>query len=190
MKHATQGAPPLRPALAILAILVFVGPALSDEPALVVHAEGAYLSYPITEITRIEFVNDTLVVETPGSIDSYPLWTIQKLDFSSIMTAVQSPEVVAALPGILNLFPNQPNPLSTETRIAFRLPEAVHVELKIYEVSGRLVRTLVSGDQEAGSHTAVWDGLDEAGRRVAAGIYFYRLAAPGIKESRRMILLP
>ena len=101
--------------------------------------------------------------------------TIEKIDFCSIITSVESPEVVASLPRILNLFPNQPNPLSSETKIAFRLPEPGHMELKIYGVSGRLVRTLVDGDRTAGLHDAVWDGLDDPGREVTPGVYFYRL---------------
>jgi hypothetical protein len=180
----------VRIALACLAILVLGGPAPADDPVLGIYTDGGNFCYPLAEISRIEFANDTLVVVTTSSTDSYPLGTIQRLDFSSLLTAVQNPEVAAALPRILNLFPNQPNPLSSETKIAFRLPEAGHVELKVYEVSGRLVRTLLNGDQEPGLHSAVWNGLDDAGRRVAAGVYFYKLGAPGIAESRRMILLP
>jgi hypothetical protein len=180
----------VRIALACLAILALGGPATANEPVLGIYTEGGHFCYPLVEISRMEFANDTLVVVASGATDRYPLETIQRLDFSSIITAVQSPEVAAALPKILNLFPNQPNPLSAETKIAFRLPEAGHVELKIYEVSGRLVRTLVSGDQEPGLQSVVWNGLDDAGRRAAAGVYFYKLAAPGISESRRMILLP
>jgi hypothetical protein len=165
------------------------GTALADLPVLAIYSTGGHSCYPITEVQKVQFVDDTLVVVTPGTTDYYPLATIQRIDFSLIVTAVESPEVAASLPKILNLFPNQPNPLSSETKIAFRLPWTGHVELKIYGVSGRLVRTLVSGDRAAGLHSVVWDGLDDAGREAAAGVYFYSLTAPGIEESRQMILL-
>lgn len=174
---------------ALVLLLLSGGGVLADEPVLGIYTDGGHACYPLTEIEHLEFVNDTLVVITTDMTDYHPLATIVKIDFSSILTSVANPEVAASLPKILNLFPNQPNPLSTETKIAFRLPEAGRVDLKIYGVSGRLVRTLVGGDRPAGIHSAVWDGLDDSGRNVAAGVYFYKLTAPGISESRRMVLL-
>jgi flagellar hook assembly protein FlgD len=76
------------------------------------------------------------------------------------------------------------------TRIAFDLPKAGPVELVIYSVNGRLIRRLVKESRVAGRHTASWDGRDDAGEKVGSGIYFYQLTAPGVEESRRMILLP
>lgn len=189
MKRPTPNG--LWPAVAsvLFGTLCMTGVAVADEPVLAIYTTGGYSCYPITEVEKVEFVEDTLVVVTTGTTDDYPLATIEKIDFSTIITSVKDPELAASLPKILNLFPNQPNPLSTETKIAFRLPEAGHVELKIYDVSGRLVRTLVSNDHTAGFHSAVWDGRDGSGREVAPGVYFYKLAAPGIEESRRMILL-
>ena len=55
---------------------------------------------------------------------------------------------------------------------------------------GRLIRTLVNEDREAGPHTVTWNGLDDSGKRVSGGVYFYSLQAPGVNEGRRMILLP
>jgi flagellar hook assembly protein FlgD len=64
------------------------------------------------------------------------------------------------------------------------------VKLGIYGVDGRWIRGLVDDVRGAGPHSVVWDGRDNAGRRVPGGVYFYALTAPGIAESRRMILLP
>jgi flagellar hook assembly protein FlgD len=97
--------------------------------------------------------------------------------------------VPAGLPEVLSLFPNRPNPFSPETTIAFRMAERGRVMLKVYSVSGRLVRDLIDEEVSAGIHDVSWDGCDETGRRAAAGVYFYQLSAPGIEESRRMILL-
>ncbi len=88
------------------------------------------------------------------------------------------------------LFQNRPNPFTPVTKIGFELAQAGRVELAIYSVEGRLIRTLINEDRQAGSHEAIWDGCDAEGKKVASGVYFYKLAAPGIAESRRMILLP
>ena len=98
--------------------------------------------------------------------------------------------ITGALIDAIHLLQNQPNPFSPETRIRFELPQGGEVELGIYSPDGRLVRTLVTGQRAAGRHTVRWDGLDDAQRKVSGGVYFYNLAAPGIEESRRMILLP
>lgn len=189
MRHATQGAPPVRIALACVAVLALAGLALADDPVLGIYTEGGDFFYPVAEISRMEFANDTLIVQTTRAIDTYPLGTIQRIDFSSILTAVQNPETAAALTKILKLFPNQPNPFSPETRIAFQLAEAGAVQLKIYAVNGRLVRTLLEGEQSAGSHRVAWNGRDDAGREVPAGIYFSQLTVAGVTESRKMVLL-
>jgi flagellar hook assembly protein FlgD len=59
----------------------------------------------------------------------------------------------------------------------------------VYDVSGRLVRRLVDGERGAGTEAAVWNGTDESGTRLGAGVYFVRLAGPGLRETRRVILL-
>ena len=56
------------------------------------------------------------------------------------------------------------------------MPDARYTALRIYDLSGRLVRTLVDGEQGAGLHTVVWDGRDSSGKKVAGGVYFYRLS--------------
>jgi hypothetical protein len=84
---------------------------------------------------------------------------------------------------------NFPNPFALDTRIAFALPEAAAVDLRVYNVQGRLVRTLVNERVPAGRHVASWDGTDEAGSRVSSGIYFYRIATEGNRAERKMVLL-
>ena len=104
-------------------------------------------------------------------------------------TGIENPEGVADVLKVLHLFQNQPNPFSPETRIAFELPQEGRTELRIYTVNGRLVRTLMKDTRPAGQYTVCWDGRDAAGESVATGVYFYTLVAPGVQESRKMILL-
>jgi hypothetical protein len=98
-------------------------------------------------------------------------------------------EMIAALPTRTTLYKNAPNPLNPATTIRFDLAHDAHVELRIYNVSGRLVRTLVNGPLERKRHQVVWDGMDNAGVPVSSGIYFYRLETTDFKDTRKMVVL-
>ena len=95
-----------------------------------------------------------------------------------------------ALPRELALRGNYPNPFNPTTVIRYDLPAEARVNLAIYAVSGRLVRTLVDDEMEEGGYRSiVWDGRDGQGRKVASGVYFYRLEANGEALRKKMILL-
>jgi hypothetical protein len=93
------------------------------------------------------------------------------------------------LPLRVQLEPSFPNPFNPETRIAFLLPQPTLVSLRVYAVSGRLVRTLAAGRREAGPHLLLWDGRDDLGRPAPSGTYFLRLAADGIIQTRKLQLV-
>ena len=83
-----------------------------------------------------------------------------------------------------------PNPFNPATTIAYTLPRAATVRLDIYDVSGRRIRNLVDGVSEAaGPHRVIWDGSDDHGRAVPAGVYVYRLEAAGAREARSLVLV-
>jgi hypothetical protein len=92
-------------------------------------------------------------------------------------------------PAATYLAQNYPNPFNPTTRIAFGLSEPGHVSLRIYDVAGRLVRTLAEGNRPAANYAEVWDGKDTSGRAVASGIYFCRLDAGSFSQTKKMILL-
>jgi flagellar hook assembly protein FlgD len=75
------------------------------------------------------------------------------------------------------------------TKIAYHVPRESEVTIRIYDVSGRVVRTLVDGVVEAGRHAAVWNGRNDAGESVGSGVYFCTMEAPDFHESRKMTLL-
>jgi len=88
----------------------------------------------------------------------------------------------------LVLFNNYPNPFNPTTRIAFSVPEACHVSLKVYDVTGREIAVLIDDYMNEGRHEVSWNGKDKAGRNVTSGVYFYRLKA-GVKMlTKKMIL--
>ncbi len=88
-----------------------------------------------------------------------------------------------------SLSPNVPNPFNPSTRIAYSLAAAGTVRLAVYSLDGRLVRTLVTGEQAAGPHDVTWDGCDADGRAVASGTYVCRIEAGSYVESRKMMLM-
>ncbi|MCK4510881.1 T9SS type A sorting domain-containing protein, partial [bacterium] len=83
-----------------------------------------------------------------------------------------------------------PNPFNPVTRIAYSVKDAGPVTISVYNVAGRIVRTLLDTEVEAGAKGfVVWNGANDGGERCASGVYFYRIAAPGFMESRKMIML-
>lgn len=87
------------------------------------------------------------------------------------------------------LGPVYPNPFGPRTTITFTLPEEDIVELSVYDVSGRRVRSLFRGPATAGDHIAAWDGRNDSGLPVASGIYLVRLRTGRVVETRRLSLL-
>jgi len=83
---------------------------------------------------------------------------------------------------------NAPNPMHERTSIRFQIPQATYVSLKIYDTSGRLVRTLVNETKQPGDYTVSWDGKDTSGKRVAHGVYLYEIKA-GKYESHKKIIV-
>ncbi|MBI4726318.1 S8 family serine peptidase [candidate division TA06 bacterium] len=87
-------------------------------------------------------------------------------------------------PKVLALLQNNPNPFKHTTSIFYQLPAETKVSLKVYNVAGQLVRTLVNAKQQAGSYAVKWDGRDGGSRRLAAGVYLYRLSATPINNNK------
>ena len=120
-----------------------------------------------------------------GSLKSY----ISPQDYSRFMTLVKN-EI--EIPNEYTLFQNHPNPFNPDTEIAFRLPEAKHVKMSVYNSMGQVVEVLLDSKLDAGQHVVRWNGVD-----VASGVYFYRLSAGGTSQdngenftaTRRMVLI-
>ena len=94
------------------------------------------------------------------------------------------------LPKEFSLSQNYPNPFNPTTTIVYTIPTAVnHYSLKIYDINGRLVRTIGEGQLGAGRYEVIWDGLTDYGSRAASGIYIYRIVADRFSDTKKMILL-
>ena len=106
--------------------------------------------------------------------------------------ALGGTEVAAAemrAPAETGLRQNYPNPFNPKTTVAFSLREAGTVNLSVYDVHGRLVRTLVDESRGRGEYAVVWEGRDDSGSAVASGIYYCRLVTEAMVETRKMVLL-
>ncbi len=106
--------------------------------------------------------------------------------------AVSDPTAIGDVPQYEStLAQNYPNPFNPTTTVRYSVGERGHVSLRIYNVAGQLVRTLVNEEKtpRGEGFTVVWDGRDNAGQFVSSGIYFYRLATPTFTDTKKMVML-
>ena len=109
----------------------------------------------------------------------------------TVSIQLTSPDLLA--PARFSLLPNYPNPFNPETWIPYQLPEGVDVTVKIYSVSGHLIRALNLGHKPAGFYThkpkaAYWDGKNEVGEQVSSGVYFYTIQAGEFTATKKMVV--
>ncbi len=126
-----------------------------------------------------------------GTVSSYS----QPASFStSAVTAVEESENI---PTQFELSQNYPNPFNPTTKISYALPQNAFVNIKVYDMLGREVKSLVNNEMLAGNHSIEWNGLDNSGNKVASGAYIYRIAAgnpssgsgQGFISTKKMVLL-
>ncbi len=94
------------------------------------------------------------------------------------------------VPDQFALYQNSPNPFNPSTVIRYDVPSGgANVSLRIFDVNGRLVKTLVSESLSPGEKSVTWHGDDNSGNRVASGVYFYSIETPGFRETRKLVLM-
>jgi len=132
------------------------------------------------------------LVDMDDNGDTVPgIWW--SMDPAPAQTAVEEASE-GSLPADFALEPNYPNPFNASTQIRYSLPLAQEVELSVFDLLGRKVRTLTQGPQRAGWHVAQWDGRDESGRPAASGTYVYTLrgsdsqSAAYVRSGKMMLL--
>jgi hypothetical protein len=105
-----------------------------------------------------------------------------------IQTGVDDEEKgTETLPNAFRLYPNYPSPFNPMTTIRYDISRPVHVRLSVFNTAGQEIAVLVDRFQSAGSYSAVWQGRDDTGRSVAAGMYLYRLEAGEFRETRKLL---
>jgi hypothetical protein len=96
---------------------------------------------------------------------------------------------IIAIPDEFALHQNYPNPFNPTTMINYDMPENGKIKMVIYDLMGREVTTLINNEQNAGYHNILWNGLNQGGRAVSAGIYFCRLSGNNYNQTIKMLLL-
>jgi len=145
----------------------------------------AGITPPAGAITGLEWYQRDLGMVAVADVDAAS-GTLQGFYRLSSMSAAVAPP---APPLVSGLRPPAPNPTRGAMSVCYALAQAGRVQLDVYDVSGRLVRRLVDGEHRAGVETVVWNGTDRSGAKPGAGVYFVRLVGPGVRETRRVILL-
>ena len=115
-----------------------------------------------------------------------------KMDCTPCHGDPHAPQSVETLPGTSSTFKlsqNYPNPFNPSTKIQFAVPQTEKVRLEVFDIQGRLVRTLVDHElYNKGNYEVMWNGLDNKGSRVASGVYFAKMHAGQFAQTKKMIL--
>lgn len=117
-------------------------------------------------------------------------YKLESVSVNGLVIEEKIVEVSVPIPDQYVLFDNYPNPFNPTTNIKFQLPEAQRIRLAVYDLNGSLVRTLANDMlYSSGEHIVSWDATDNAGNRVATGIYLYRFQAGKFTKTGKMILV-
>jgi len=114
--------------------------------------------------------------------------------YKELFLVTETESVQNIIPESFSLKQNYPNPFNPTTRIEFSLPVAADVELRIYNILGQQVASLINDQRPAGNHSVLWNANDSNGMKLSSGIYFYMLKASGFdgnefQEIKKMVLL-
>ena len=96
---------------------------------------------------------------------------------------------LSSIPAEFTLLQNYPNPFNPETTIQFGLPHESKVVLKIYNLIGQEIKTLVNENRKAGFHKITWQGDNNFGQRVSSGVYLYKLYSGNFVEIKKMVVI-
>ncbi len=110
-------------------------------------------------------------------------WAFDNLQIQMLATPAPS------APSKLQLSQNMPNPFNPKTEISYNLPVHQRVSIQVYDLRGRLVRTLVDEEQSGGAHTVTWNGRDNNGSQAASGVYLYQMVAGDQVLQKKMLLV-
>lgn len=167
--------------------------------AMSTDAGDTWIDFKVSETSFIPeswmfFGDYTNVAASQGKV--YPIWMRMDDGVLSVWTAlVDIPPSTAVGGGTgpatdrLKLGQNYPNPFNPRTRIEFVLPVAARATLKVYDLGGALVATLLDRPFEPGPHLVEWNGRDEHGQRVSSGVYLYELETGEQSVTRKMTLV-
>lgn len=136
---------------------------------------------------------DSIIIRWPGP--DYTVDVLRSVAADQLLTIAEGQTIVTGLgddplpSSGFSLNQNYPNPFNPSTRIRFSLFASGVADLQVFDLRGRLVKTLLRGNLNPGDHEISWDGRDDEGRPASGGIYFYRLKFSGRELTRKMLLI-
>lgn len=151
---------------------------------------GCYYSADLSGIATFDSAGIDLKLEFQDMSGNSIQWTLEPafaVGNFGINTMVES--IDSEIPLTFALYPNYPNPFNPSTNICFDLPHTEKVSIKIYDILGREVRTLVNKTFKTGKYKLNWDGKNKYSQHAASGVYIYRIEAGKYKKSRKMVLI-
>lgn len=153
--------------------------------AIIAHTEDACKTYDtILTLTGGHYLQDL------ASVNGRHLWAVGdsgRIMYFNDVTNISDP--TPRIPQYFELHQNYPNPFNPETVIRFSLNKNMHINLVVYDITGKEIHTLADHTLPPGLHIVRWDGTNMSGIKVAGGVYIYRMEAAGQVFSKKMILL-
>ena len=162
------------------------------------------LTMDCVDLTGIDFGPCDMALGTGGIHDNCEYisgcdWVVDSVDytaafFNSMDDCIEacflaSNDEINQLPHAFNLYNNYPNPFNPVTTLRYDLPEDALVNITIYDIMGRIVRTLINSQQNAGFKSIQWNATNDAGSPLSAGLYLYKVQTDNFVKTRKMILL-
>ena len=162
------------------------------------------LTMDCVDLTGIDFGSCDMALGTGWINDNCEYisgcdWVVDSVDytaafFNSMDDCIEacflaSNDEINQLPHAFNLYNNYPNPFNPVTTLRYDLPEDALVNITIYDIMGRIVRTLINSQQNAGFKSIQWNATNDAGSPLSAGLYLYKIQADNFVETRKMVLL-
>ena len=183
--------------------------------SLCVAAEVFEGEFPLSCSASMRYIspnNDTLTGAVKGNPIHFKVWDKSQSEeadaevtfkqggnFGDILTVVEPLEAYTVIsevnenetpvPFEYHLFQNYPNPFNPHTTLSYQLSEASMVEISVYDVSGKKVRTLVDSYKPAGKYSVIWDGCDSRKTKLSTGVYFIKMKADEFSASRKVLLV-
>ena len=114
---------------------------------------------------------------------------MKKINYSGHFEYSNSIEITIETPGDFSVLQNYPNPFNISTTIEFQVSQEAEVEIKIFDILGREVNTLLNEKKPVGYYTEIWNGKDKEGQYVSSGVYFCRFKAGDFSDIKKIIVL-
>ncbi len=148
---------------------------------------GEIVTFDVTEYKETG-VYIRFLIQTNES-DVSQGWFIDDMQLLVDTLIVLSNKDIVHLPMDYNLYQNFPNPFNPVTRIHYDVPVESQINIEIYDLLGRRVKTLFNNTRTPGRYSIIWNGKDKFGKSVSAGVYFYQLQTTNYVQTRKMVLL-